>query len=361
MAPDLAAQNIARPIPEVALTLALAVVASSTAPLLLLDGDKRVIVASDSFALAFNLDPEEIPGRAIYTLGDGEWDVPRLRSLITATMSGAAVIPAYEIDLKLPGHGKRRLVINASKLEYEGSRGAVRILLAIADVTDARLAAQVKDDLLREKAVLLREVQHRVANSLQIIASVLMQSARKVGSGDARVHIRDAHSRVMAIAELQRQLAESESGDVEIGMYLAQLCLSIGASMIEDHDRVKLTTTADDSRVTANVSVSIGLVVTELVINSLKHAFPGLRAGNIVVDYRATGDDWTLRVSDDGVGMAGEADVSPGLGTSIVNALAKHLQAEVSVTDAGPGTIVALTHHKGMSGDADVALEEAAV
>jgi two-component sensor histidine kinase len=360
LAPDLAPIDlISRPIPEVALTLALAVVASSTAPLVLLDGDQRIIAASDSFAIAFSLPPQDIKGRVIYTLGSGEWDVPRLRSLITATMSGVAAIPSYEIDLKLPGHGQRRLVINASKLEYEGSQGAVRILLAIADVTDARLAAKVKDDLLREKAVLLREIQHRVANSLQIIASVLMQSARKVGSDDARVHLRDAHSRVMAIAELQRQLAESESGDVEIGKYLEQLCLSIGASMIEDHDLVKLTTTAGDSRVTANVSVSIGLVVTELVINSLKHAFPDLRPGNIVVEYRATGDDWTLKVSDDGIGMAGEADVRPGLGTSIVNALAKHLEAEVSVTDAGPGTIVALTHREGMPGDASP--EEAAV
>ena len=297
----------------------------------------------------------------IYTLGDGEWAVPRLRSLITATMSGAAAIPSYEIDLKLPGHGKRRLVINASKLEYEDSKGDVRVLLAVADVTDARLAAQVKDELLREKAMLIREVQHRVANSLQIIASVLMQSARKVGSDDARDHLRDAHSRVMAIAELQRQLAESGSGDVEIGKYLAQLCLSIGASMIEDHDRVVLTTTADDTKVTANESVSIGLVVTELVINSLKHAFPNQRKGRILVDYHGSGGAWTLKVSDDGVGMAGEADVTAGLGTSIVNALAKHLSAEVAVTDAGPGTIVALTHRAGMPGDADTAPEEAAV
>ena len=72
--------------------------------------------------------------------------------------------------------------------------------LAVADVTAARAADKLKDDLLREKAILLQEVQHRVANSLQIIASVLLQSARKVQSEETRGHLKDAHNRVMSVA-----------------------------------------------------------------------------------------------------------------------------------------------------------------
>ncbi|WP_281409849.1 histidine kinase dimerization/phosphoacceptor domain -containing protein [Methylobacterium sp. BTF04] len=88
------------------------------------------------------------------------------------------------MDLDRPGRGVRRLVLKAQKLEYRDPEN-VRLLITVADVTDARAAEKLKDDLVREKAVLLQEVQHRVANSLQIIASVLMQSARTVNSDES--------------------------------------------------------------------------------------------------------------------------------------------------------------------------------
>ncbi len=171
-----------------------------------------------------------------------------------------------------------------------------------------------------------------------------MQSARKVGSAETRGHLKDAHGRVMSIAALLRQLASSDVAEVDLGVYLAQLCQSLGASMIEDHDRLTITAHSDGSKVAANVSVSLGLIVTELVINSLKHGFPDDRRGAITVDYKAVGDDWTLTVSDDGIGIPAAANTNAGLGTNIVNALAKHLQAEVVVSNGQPGTIVALVH-----------------
>jgi two-component sensor histidine kinase len=287
--------------------------------------------------------------------------VPRLHSLLDATLSGAAAIPAYEIDFRHPVSGKRRLVLNAHVLDYANNDG-IKLLLSVADVTDARLAARVKDDLVAEKAILLQELQHRVANSLQIIASVLLQSARKPGSSpEAQVQLKDAHSRVMSVAALQQQLAESEVGDVDLRSYLRQLCQSLGASMIEDHDRILLSSETDDSRVAANTSVSIGLVVTELVINALKHAFPDQRSGQIRVAYHAEGPDWTLTVRDNGVGMPPNDTAVAGLGTNIVNALAQHLQAEVEVSDAQPGTCVALVHVDVKDADNDPVEDEIAV
>lgn len=83
----------------------------------------------------------------------------------------------------------------------------------------------------------------------------------------------------------------------------------------------------------------MGLVVPELVINALKHAFPGGRPGHVLVGYAAKGADWTLSVSDDGVGMAEGAErARAGLGTRIVQALAKQLGADIAVEDAAPGT-----------------------
>ncbi|MDB5455224.1 MAG: histidine kinase [Caulobacter sp.] len=96
--------------------------------------------------------------------------------------------------------------------------------------------------------------------------------------------------------------------------------------------------------VAARVSVSLGLIVTELVINALKHAFPDGRSGKITVDYNFNGPNWILCVRDDGVGMPAGAAVQSGLGTSIVQALAKQLQASVEVVVEHPGTKISIEH-----------------
>jgi two-component sensor histidine kinase len=333
-----------RTISELPLDLAMAVIASSDAPLLLLDDDLTVVAASDSFCRAFQIDPANAANRPLNELGGGEWNAPQLTSLLKATASGHAAVAGYELDLNRVGREKRLLVLNAHKLDYE-DKSKVRVLLAVSDITDARAAEKLKDDLLKDKAVLLQELQHRVANSLQIIASVLMQSARKSQSDETRGHLRDAHQRVMSIAAVQKQLSASAIGDVELRPYFTALCQSIGASMIRDHNQLTLEVRADDSVTSPDTSVSLGLIVTELVINALKHAFPDNRGGKIVVDYHSHGSEWTLSVGDNGVGMPKDYEsAKPGLGTSIIEALARQMLARIKVADAKPGTTVSITH-----------------
>ena len=330
--------------PDGPLSLALAVVGSSTAPLLLLDQSLKVIAASTSFCRTFDIDPDRIVNRFLGEIGTGEWNRPQLRVLLEATANGDAAIDAYEMDLKGLRQGVRKLVINAQRLVYSDT-DPVRLLLTIQDVTDARADSQLRDDLLREKAILLQELQHRVANSLQIIASVILQSAKKTTSDETRLHLTDAHSRVMSVAALQQQLATSRLGEVELAPYFIQLCKSIGASMIHDPTRLSIRVEADESATNADISVSLGLIVTELVINALKHAYPGGRSGTIIVGYSSHGPNWTLTVRDDGVGMPKDAaSATPGLGTSIVEALAKQLHARIQVESPGHGTLVSVIH-----------------
>ena len=332
------------PTPDSVTTLALAVVASSQTPLLLLDGELSVLAASASFCRAFDLDPALVADRPIFDLGRGEWNLPRLRSLLTAVGSGGAAIPAYELTLVRPGQGPRDLVLNANRLVYsEGT--AIRLLVTVSDVTDARAAEAFRDALVREKDTLVQAVQHRVANSLQIIASVLLQNARQVQAEDTRGDPRDAEHRATSVAGVQRQLTQSSRNEVLLRPYFTQLCQSLGASMIGDHDQLRIEVTGDDSATTAEVSVSLGLIVTELVINALKHAFPDDRKGLITVDYHAGRDGWALSIRDDGVGMRGTG-VRPTarLGTSIVQALAAQLASTITVTDLEPGTGVTIVH-----------------
>jgi two-component sensor histidine kinase len=332
------------PHPEVVLNLGLALVASSTVPLLLLDHDLRVVAASLSFCSTFQIDPAKAQGCLLSELGAGEWSKPQLISMLEATAAGHAKMEDYETEYNREGRPPRCLVLNAQKLSY-GGEDDLRLVLTVADITDARSAEKIREGLVREKEVLLQELHHRVANSLQIIASVLMQNARKMQSEESRIHLVDAHQRVMSVAALQKQLATSGLGKVELRPYFAALCKSIGASMIHDHGQLTLEAQTDDSVTSADTSVSLGLIVTELVINALKHAFPDNRAGKILVDYHSRGLNWALSVGDNGVGMPADPEIAkPGLGTGIVQALAKQLGAVVSVADANPGTKVSIAH-----------------
>jgi len=326
-------------------SLTMAVIEASLNPLLLLDGELRIAGASISFCDAFGIDPATAVGRVLLELGIEEWDDPQLRALLGAVASGTPQIAAFEMELERPGFDTRCLIINASLLVYE-DLDQPRLLVAVADVTDARACERSKDEAVERLAVLLREVRHRVANSLQIVSAVLLQNARRTGSAETRDSLTDAHHRVMSVAALERQLSASADGDqsVELRTYFASLCDNIAASMIVDQNKVSLVATGGGV-VTARVSVSLGLIVTELVINALKHAFPDGRTGRIEIGYQAHGPNWTLSVSDDGVGMPNDpALIRTGLGTSIVKALARQLEATVDVAPAAPGTIVWIEH-----------------
>ena len=329
--------------PESSSSLGMALIMSSSAPLILLDEQLTVQAASGSFCRSFSIDCASVVGKQLFALGDGEWEIPQLRSLLKATAAGNAAIDAYEMDLARAGDPVRRLIVNAHVLD-RGAGEAPSLVVAITDVTDARQATRANAALVQEKQILLQELSHRVANSLQIIASVLMQRVRSVQSEETRTHLRDAHNRVMSIATLQRQLASTATGNVSLRAYFTDLCASIAASMIGDPDLLSLSVEVDDSVTTADKSVSMGLIVTELVINSLKHAFPHTEAkGRISIGFRETEDGWLLTVADDGVGVIGHHMTGkPGLGTGIVNALAAQLVATVEVTDNDPGCLVSI-------------------
>lgn len=200
-----------------------------------------------------------------------------------------------------------------------------------------------EDDPAIDQEILLREMQHRVANSLQIVAGILSLKAKAVKSEEARLHLIDAYNRVMSIAAVQRQLlASKHSSTIRIDDYLSELCGGLAASLTE---KVRLSVVVDGTAtIESNKAVAIGLVMTELIINALKHAFPLKRRGTISVAYQTEGSDWNLSVSDDGLANPSTNASRPGCGTRIVDALAKELDARVLVKSSPKGTRVSLVH-----------------
>jgi chemotaxis protein methyltransferase CheR len=328
--------------------LAQAIVDTIRDPLLVLDQNLRVVTANRAFHQMFKMRDQDIHGRPIYGLGDGQWDIPELRLLLEDVGPEHAPMEAYEVDWDFRSIGRRTLLLNAREVFNQRNTHKL-VLLAIEDITDRRAAERQMADLLQQKETLLQEMQHRVANSLQIIASILMLKARTVESAETRQHLRDAHDRVMSVANVQQQLqASAHGGAIELGPYLSRLCDALATSMIGDSRPITLKVEADPGTGVSAEAVSIGLITTELVINALKHGFPSDSddGGEILVKYKVDQANWRLSVSDNGVGLQqdGGRRRHTGLGTTIVEALAHQLKASVEISNRSPGMTVSIVH-----------------
>ena len=259
----------------------------------------------------------------------------------------------FEIAHEFARVGRRVLLLHISPTGGPNDRG---IIVGFEDVTERRLVEGEKadlqsqtDDLLRQKEMLLEEMQHRILNSLQIIASILMLKARTVASEETREQLKDAHRRVLSVAAVQRHLHVSGRSElVEVAPYLTNLCSSLAGSMLGEGSPDMLKVIAENSTVTSAEAVSLGLIVTELLINALKHAFPHPSATDAVaVRYETQGAEWSLSVSDNGVGQKGGGSAGKGgLGTSLVKALAHQLGAVIETTTGPPGMRVSIVHSK---------------
>ncbi len=288
---------------------------------------------------------QDVQNRLVYDLGDGALNIPELRVLLENIATQHTLMDASEVEQDFGHMGRRKMLLNARKVLYQENS---LILITIEDVTERRAKERALKDLLQQKQVSLQEQQHRIANSLQLIASVLLIKARTVHSDETRLHLKDAHRRIMSVAAMQQQLHTSEpSGTVELLPYLARLSETLAASMIVDRRMVALRVQCEGGTASSGQAISIGLIVTELVINALKHAFPVDRSdGTVIVAYESAEPNWRLTVSDNGIGRRDglSEGTDPGLGTSIIEALAKQLDARVDVLMDTGGTTVSVSH-----------------
>jgi chemotaxis protein methyltransferase CheR len=334
-------------------TLALAIVETIREPFLVLDDQLRVLAASRCFCQIFKEDQSLSHGRSLFDLGDGQWDVPGLRALLVRVVPDRTSVEGFEFEQDFRHLGCRTMQVNADLIQDQGNTPPM-ILLAIKDITSRREVedekAQLLEDtekLLEQQKTLLREMRHRIANSLQIIASILLLKASSVSSEETKSELRDAHQRVMSVAAVQSHLHDVEGIEqIDMGAYLTKLGAGLAASMIGPKQNIKIVVAADGGTLSTSQAVSLGLIATELIINAIKYAFPNERsAARIRVTFEMAKSDWKLTVSDNGTGRLPNAAPEPrsGLGTALISALAKQLEAQISEVSTKKGLTVAVT------------------
>lgn len=196
--------------------------------------------------------------------------------------------------------------------------------------------------LAAEREVLLREVNHRVGNSLQIIASLLHLQANSTTQEDVKAALTNAMGRVAAVAQVHRRLYTSHDlKSVLLNQYLDALLEDLRRSA-EGNRMSRLTLKAAPVEIDPDRAVAIGIIVNELVMNAVKYAYPD-GAGPIHVDLTAQGDDIVMSIADEGVGLNVKTDPrSTGMGQRIVSAMASKLEASVERDPDHAGTRIVL-------------------
>jgi two-component sensor histidine kinase len=196
--------------------------------------------------------------------------------------------------------------------------------------------------LAAEREVLLREVNHRVGNSLQIIASLLHLQASSATEEDVKAALTNAMGRVTAVAQVHRRLYTSHDlKSVVLNQYLGALLEDLRRSA--EGDRMsRLTLRAEPIEIDPDRAVAIGIIVNELVMNAVKYAYPDC-AGPIHVGLSAQGEELELSIADNGVGVNAKTDPrSTGMGQRIVSSMATKLDASVERDPDHDGTRIVL-------------------
>lgn len=187
-------------------------------------------------------------------------------------------------------------------------------------------------------AALLREVDHRVKNNLQLIASLILLQGRSAPDDSARVALKSVLERVTAIATVHRRLFQEDPLTFDVAEFLRDLTGDLAAAA--GRDDLQIVLHLDAVFIPASSAAALALVVNELLGNALKHAFPPGRPGRIAVNLTEHDGALLLTIADDGVGLAGGES---GFGSTLIKLLCQQLHAKLAVEDAGPGVKATLS------------------
>ncbi len=310
--------------------------------LLVLEPDLTILFANRSFCSTFAVAPEATIGRKLYEIGNGQWDIPKLRTALATIVSGPTTIEAFEVEQVFPSIGERVMLLNARKV-YRPGNNTKLVLLVIEDVTE-RVRLEREHAIAHERiAMLMQELTHRVKNSLQSIASMVKIEARIHKSGEGKAALERVSHRIDALGQLYAKLSKSDTVEaVDAATYLDDLCRDLVASVSKDRGAsIVLKTDIASELLPTDQAIPMGLIVNELVTNALKYAFPSETKGTVMVTLKRVPGALRLTVADDGKGIdITRAD--SGLGGRLVEGFAQRLGGKVERESGSQGTTVHL-------------------
>jgi two-component sensor histidine kinase len=308
-------------------------------------GEHRIVYANKSFEIKTGRALAEIRGRGWAILDGFRHEDDANLTIGSALLSGEELLGAFHCE-----EPKSALLeVYAGIIQKDDGSENYRIAVLV-DVGDReRAQRQEFERQIRDKDVLVREVQHRVKNNLQLIALLIRLEARSARKGET-VNLDRLAGRIESLQLLYRDLAERPPGEhVDLGHYLSQIV----SGVMHSHgvDGIELDLKVENSPVSINIAMPVGLIVNELLTNAFKYAFQGRKSGRITVECLHSGDSmYRVVVADDGKGFPDTVSwpVEGKLGSLILQTLRENARTELFVESAaGSGTRIALTFEHG--------------
>ncbi len=276
-----------------------------------------------SFVSYANLDPGVYTFKVKAQNNDGYWTAEPL------TYTFNVIPPLWRREWFV---GVLLLLISGTVLTI--IRVRERSLLKMNALLDMRVKHRTRmlERKHREKELLLQEVHHRVKNNLQIVISLLNLQARHVQDPSALEVMKAIRSRVRSMALLHERLYRHNNLEhIDLEDYFREICESLYAAYGISEDKVKLQLAIPPVKIDIDAAITLGLIVNELVSNTLKYAFPGVKTGSLLIELQPLKDDrYKLTVADNGIGCTEKQDAQQSFGLQLVNSLSKKLDGELS-------------------------------
>jgi len=218
--------------------------------------------------------------------------------------------------------------------------GTEKTLISLQDITSRKNAENELIVSLNDKDMLLKEIHHRVKNNLQIISSLLNLQSQYIKDEDALNAFKESQNRVRSMALIHEKLYKSENmSKIDFRDYITELTDSIFYNYHVDSSRIQLNKNIDKIFLNIDTAIPCGLIINELITNSLKHAFPEDNKGSIGIELYKRDEDYELNVNDTGVGFSNDIDYenTESLGMQLVNNLVKQVDGTIEL-DSKNGT-----------------------
>lgn len=324
------------------------ILATLTDVLILANPDGKIMTVNQAAQKMLGYDQTELVDQPVHKI-IGLKEIAQFERVLNQQLSTQGTLRNVETVLVTKDSGKIPVSISASVIQSQNNQQGGIVYLA-RDLTNRKNTEELLKTSIQQKDILLREIHHRVKNNLQVISSLLLLQKNHTTDEYLSEMLNENRNRISVMAMVHELVFQSDNlTDLGISQYIHWLVNTLLTSVnAEDHKRIKITTDIEENFLNLDATINCGLIINELVSNSLKHAFPNGRTGEINVRLASDkNDQLILSVSDNGIGLAPNLDPHKAdtLGMQLTTMLTQELEGSLEVSRES-GTAYMITFQK---------------